>query len=62
MPNYEFKCEECEHTFEKNLPVRSRDLKTCPECRAKALTRLITGCATIFKGKGWTPRFHGDKK
>lgn len=63
MPTYEFKCEDCGHGFEQFLPVKSRNLKVCPECRGKKLRRLISGGGGIlFKGDGWTPKYHGDKK
>jgi len=59
MPIYEFKCNECLHTFEKLLPIKNRNLKTCPECRGKTLRRLVSGGTGIIKkGEGWTPRYH----
>ncbi len=33
MPIYEFKCELCEHQFERSMKASQRNLnQTCPEC------------------------------
>lgn len=59
MPIYEFKCGGCHEIFEKQLKVERRNLRTCPFCKEKKVERLIgTGGTSIFKGEGWTPRYH----
>ena len=38
MPTYDFKCEECEHTFEENLKIVDRDAPLelpCVHCGGK---------------------------
>ena len=42
MPNYAFKCEKCEHTFDEMLSLSDRDLplkKPCPKCKKKKIIR-----------------------
>tara|TARA_R110002096_G_scaffold384465_2_gene578357 strand:+ start:351 stop:638 length:288 start_codon:yes stop_codon:yes gene_type:complete len=44
MPRYDFKCNECEHVFELDLPMTksaSASKKPCPECGKKAVHRLF---------------------
>ena len=54
MPTYEYKCEACGHRFENFQTMSSDPLKTCPECNADSLRRLIgSGSALIFKGSGF---------
>lgn len=54
MPTYEFVCDDCGYSFEQFLPVKSRNLKVCPECRGKSLRRLISsGGGLIFRGPGF---------
>ena len=43
MPIYEYKCNECEHTFEDYLSVSNRDKplkKPCPECGVREVPSL----------------------
>jgi putative FmdB family regulatory protein len=42
MPNYAFRCEKCDHTFDESLPVNDRDnptKKPCPSCKKKKVIR-----------------------
>jgi len=42
MPNYAFKCEKCEHTFDEMLSLNDRDApikKPCPNCKKKKIVR-----------------------
>jgi hypothetical protein len=42
MPNYAFKCEKCEHTFDEMLNLSDRDVPTknpCPQCKKKKVVR-----------------------
>jgi len=42
MPNYAFKCEKCEHTFDEMLSLSNRDeplKKPCPKCNKKKIVR-----------------------
>lgn len=54
MPTYEYKCENCEHYFEKFQSITAPVLKKCPKCGKSTLKRLIgTGAGIIFKGSGF---------
>ena len=42
MPNYAFKCEKCEHTFDEMLSLSNRDeplKKPCHKCKKKKIIR-----------------------
>ena len=54
MPTYDYRCDECEHTFEYYQPITSKPLRRCPKCGRNRVTRLIgTGGGVIFKGSGF---------
>lgn len=53
MPTYDYKCTECNYTFEELQKMTDEPLKVCPKCSGK-LNRLIgAGAAPIFKGSGF---------
>ena len=53
MPTYDYKCQDCGHTFEKFQSIRARKLSKCPRCGGK-LKRLVgTGAGIIVKGSGF---------
>ena len=42
MPNYAFKCENCDHCFDEMLNLSDRDIplkKPCPQCNKKKVFR-----------------------
>jgi putative FmdB family regulatory protein len=42
MPNYAFRCEKCDHTFDDILSYTDRDLPTtkpCPKCNKKKIVK-----------------------
>lgn len=54
MPTYEYKCENCQHTFEAFQSIKDEPLKKCPNCGKNKLKKLISGGAgLIFKGSGF---------
>lgn len=54
MPTYDYKCENCGHTFEQFQSITAGTLRKCPKCGKNALNRLIgTGAGIIFKGSGF---------
>ncbi len=54
MPTYEYKCDACEHAFEKFQSITSRSIRKCPECGKMKVRRLIgSGGGIIFKGSGF---------
>jgi len=53
MPTYDYKCTDCNYTFEEFQKMTDNPLKTCPSCHGN-LRRLIgAGAAPIFKGSGF---------
>ncbi|MBK9229120.1 MAG: zinc ribbon domain-containing protein [Ignavibacteria bacterium] len=54
MPTYEYKCNNCGHTFDVLQSMKEEKLKKCPECGEDTLQRLIgSGAGLIFKGSGF---------
>ena len=53
MPIYTYRCENCGVQFERQQTFDDAPLKTCPECRKKALKKVITPTKIIFKGSGF---------
>ena len=53
MPTYDYKCLNCNYTFEYFQSMSSEPLVKCPECGG-ILKRVIgIGAGTIFKGSGF---------
>ena len=53
MPIYEYQCEACDHKLEKLQKISDEILKTCPECNAPELKKLVSAAAFRLKGSGW---------
>jgi putative FmdB family regulatory protein len=54
MPTYDYKCEACDHTFEKFHSITADPVRKCPVCGKRKVRRLIgTGAGLIFKGSGF---------
>ena len=58
MPVYTYRCENCGVQFERHESFTDAPLKTCPECRKKALKKVITPTKIIFKGSGFYATDH----
>ena len=53
MPTYDYKCPNCNYTFEHFQPMSADQLTECPKCKG-TLKRIIgTGAGPIFKGSGF---------
>ena len=53
MPTYDYKCLDCNYTFEEFQKITDDALEICPTCNGN-LKRLIgAGAAPIFKGSGF---------
>ncbi len=53
MPTYEYKCLDCQETFEFFQSMTDEPFKECPQCGGE-LKRLIgAGVGPIFKGTGF---------
>jgi putative FmdB family regulatory protein len=53
MPTYEYKCKECEHSFEAFQSMKDEPLSVCPECGGPVRRVLSGGAGVIFKGQGF---------
>lgn len=53
MPIYEYACGKCGHEFEVEQRITADPIKTCPECRARKVKRLISQTSFVLKGGGW---------
>jgi putative FmdB family regulatory protein len=55
MPNYDYKCQECEHIFEVFQSMNDPKLTDCPkdDCDGEVKRLLGTGAGLIFKGTGF---------
>ena len=63
MPTYEYVCQKCAHAFEQFQSMRDEPLKKCPQCKKRALKRLVGGGAgLIFKGSGFYITDYKTKK
>jgi putative FmdB family regulatory protein len=58
MPVYTYRCDNCGVQFERHQTFTDAPLKTCPECRKKALRKVITPTKIIFKGSGFYATDH----
>lgn len=54
MPTYEYECAKCGHAFERFQSMTAEPVKSCPQCRARRVRRILSGGAgVIFKGSGF---------
>lgn len=55
MPNYDYKCQSCDHVFEVFQSMSAPKLENCPEegCDGAVKRLLGTGAGLIFKGGGF---------
>ncbi len=51
MPIYEYRCNKCDQRFEY-LIIGKDEPDACPSCRSKKVSRLMSACGFISKGKG----------
>jgi putative FmdB family regulatory protein len=58
MPIYTYRCENCGIQFERQQSFQDAPLKTCPECRKKALKKVIAPVGIVFKGSGFYSTDH----
>ncbi|MCP5536171.1 MAG: zinc ribbon domain-containing protein [Akkermansiaceae bacterium] len=55
MPNYDYRCDQCNHVFEVFQKMSDPKLEDCPQdgCPGKVKRLLGTGAGVIFKGTGF---------
>ena len=52
MPNYDYKCNDCNHQFETFQSIHDNALTECPKCNGK-IRRIIGNIGIAFKGSGF---------
>ena len=52
MPIYEYRCQDCNHEFEKMQKFSDPPVAACPTC-AGSVQKLISRSAFHLKGSGW---------
>ena len=62
MPIYEYKCDKCDHQFEILQKINDEPAKTCPQCNADRLRKLVSAAAFKLKGTGWYETDFKNKK
>ncbi len=65
MPHHDFRCLTCKHKQEKLLGMTNLpDYIKCEKCGNNSERLIGGGAGVIFKGEGWTKKFHnqGGKK
>jgi putative FmdB family regulatory protein len=53
MPIYEYRCESCDHEFERFQQRNDDDPEACPDCGEGGVKRLISDTSFQLKGSGW---------
>lgn len=54
MPTYDYKCDNCNHTFEVMQSIKDEPLIKCPNCGKNKLKKMISsGAGFILKGSGF---------
>lgn len=62
-PIYDYRCPKCEREFDRVKSITDDTPEFCYECAGDPVTaeRLISrGTGVIFRGAGWTPKFHSS--
>jgi putative FmdB family regulatory protein len=62
MPIYEYQCDKCGHEFEREQRMADSPVKTCPRCKARRVTKLISRSSFVLKGGGWYADGYSDSK
>ncbi len=62
MPTYEYLCGKCGHEFEREQRITEDPVKTCPQCRARKVQRLISRTGFLLKGSGWYSDLYSSAK
>ncbi len=53
MPTYDYKCTNCNNTFELFQKMSDEPIKECPKCNGKVVRLIGAGAGPIFKGSGF---------
>ena len=58
MPNYVYRCSNCDFEFEHDQKFSDPHLKRCPECGKMTLNKVFTPATVIYKGSGFYSTDH----
>lgn len=61
MPTYVYRCQSCQHVFERVHSMSAAGPTDCQACHKPTLQKLITGSQFILKGKGWYHDGYGSQ-
>lgn len=53
MPEYKYRCQNCQHIFEIEQRITEKPLKKCPNCSTPALKRVIGAVGIAFNSSGF---------
>ncbi|GIW70465.1 MAG: hypothetical protein KatS3mg102_0007 [Planctomycetota bacterium] len=53
MPTYDYRCEACEHRFERFQPITAEPVRSCPVCAGPVRRLIGPGAGFLFKGSGF---------
>ncbi len=62
MPIYEYRCNDCEKTFEVIQKFSDDPVKKCAYCSGVRVKKLISQSSFILKGGGWYQDGYTNKK
>ncbi len=53
MPTFDYHCETCDRAFTEQLPMGTKTLPPCPECKGTDVRKVIRPPMVVFKGTGF---------
>jgi len=53
MPTYEYKCKDCDYTFEKFQGMKDKPIEKCPKCEGRVQRLISGGAGVIVKRTGF---------
>lgn len=53
MPTYQYRCDDCQHEFEKFQPITEDPITVCPACKGHTRRVISGGAGLLFKGSGF---------
>ena len=58
MPVYTYRCDNCQHEFDKYQSFSEEALQKCPKCGKLKLNKVYKPALIVFKGKGFYATDH----
>ena len=52
MPIYDYKCDGCQHRFERTHAMSAEPVRVCPECGAEKVRKLLTTGGVVGENRG----------